>query len=41
MVVTFLAVTLILMLIVFGVDAHQKRNQYLNNKESEWKNIFS
>jgi len=41
MVVTFLVVTLILTLIVFGVDAYQKRNQYLNNQESEWKNIFS
>jgi len=30
MVFIFLAVTLILTLIVFGVDASQKRNQYLN-----------
>ena len=37
----FLVFTLILTLIVFGVDAYQKRNQYLNNQESKWKNIFS
>ena len=30
MVFIFLAITLILTLIVFGVDAFQKRNQYLN-----------
>ena len=30
MVSIFLVVMLILMLIVFGVDASQKRNQYLN-----------
>jgi hypothetical protein len=36
----FLVVTLILTLIVFGADASQKRNQYLNSQESEWKNIF-
>ncbi len=29
----FLAVTMILTLIVFGVDASQKRNQYLKEQE--------
>jgi len=37
----FLIITLILTLVVFGVDAAQKRDQYLDNQESEWKNIFS
>ena len=30
----FLVITLILTLIVFGVDASQKRRQYLNEQES-------
>ena len=30
----FLAITLILTLIVFGMDASQKRRQYLNKQES-------
>jgi hypothetical protein len=30
----FLVITLILTLIVFGVDASQKRRQYLNKQES-------
>ena len=30
----FLMITLILTLIVFGVDASQKRRQYLNEQES-------
>lgn len=37
----FLVITLILTLIVFGVDASRKRNQFLNNQEDKWKNIFS
>ena len=32
--VIFLVITLILTLIVFGVDASQKRHQYLNEQES-------
>jgi hypothetical protein len=30
----FLVITLMLTLIVFGVDASQKRRQYLNEQES-------
>jgi hypothetical protein len=30
----FLVITLMLTLIVFGVDASQKRHQYLNEQES-------
>jgi len=30
----FLVITLMLTLIVFGVDASQKRRQYLNKQES-------
>ena len=30
----FIMITLILTLIVFGVDASQKRRQYLNEQES-------
>ena len=30
----FLLVTLLLTLIIFGVDASQKRRQYLNEQES-------
>lgn len=33
--ITFLAITTIALLVVFGVDVNQKRRQYLNNQASQ------